>query len=406
MSRVCLSLAYLLVLALPAHAQVVSQKKLPHHCITPNYYIETDVSQEFADDIGDFMEVLYSAYMKVFTNIEPNWSGRLRVRILKNRQDYIKEVGEKLSWSAGVYRGRYAGILTSLGKGTPATVKGILKHEGFHQFFDKFIGGGATWVNEGLATYFGSGILDGDKIRLGAVHARTLKSVRDAMEKGTALTLKDIVLITSSEWVENMDEKDRPPQYAQTMLLIHFLVHGYNGRNLPVLNKYLMLQKNGVYGEKALVQAFGTNFGLFEKKWKEYVLQLKPYEPASCTRNLERLGMLLQCALNSQSPPATIQDLYDKALTGQVTGWQVILPDGRIVKPTDAEEIAKWFQCPDAKKGQISYELLPSKSPEGFPSIVCRRHGKYLLRARIVPRPDGKGTSVQVEHERLASYKK
>ena len=405
-----------LLLAASTPCLAAREKALPYHALTPHYYIETDVSDEFADDIGDFMDNLYSAYLKVFNNIQPNWAARLRVRILKDREDYIKEVGEKMSWSGGCYRGRYAGILTSLGKGSPAGVKHVLQHEGFHQFFDKFIGPGATWVNEGLATYFGSGIVEGDKIRLGSVYAGTIKGVQEAMDKDKALSLKDLVLVTGSQWAENMSEKEKPPEYAQAMLLVHFLVHGYDGRNIPVLNKYLMLQKGGVRGEEALVKAFGTNFGLFEKKWKEYILQLKPYEPPSCTRNLQRVAMLLQYARRSPSQPlepgqqpgapANIQDLHGMAVAGKIQGWKVTLPDGRTVTPSDADEIEKWFHCVDMKGKAISYEFDTGGKDAPFPDVVCRHHGKYLLRAHITPRPDGKGAYTEVESERLTARKK
>ncbi len=394
-----------IVLLAGAPALAAREKALPYRAITSNYYVETDVSQEVADEIGDFMEIMYAAYIKVFSNIQPNWSGRLKVRILKSREDYIKEVGEKMSWSAGVYRGRSAGILTSLGRGSPAGIKGLLQHEGFHQFFDKFIGGGATWVNEGLATYFGSGIIEGDKIRFGAVRAGTIKGVRDAMAKGTALSLKDLVYINGAEWAENMGEKEKPPQYAQAMLLVHFLVHGYNGRNIPILNKYLMLQKNGVYGETALAQAFGTNFALFEEKWKEYVMNLKPWEPPSCTRNLYRLAMLAQYARNGPGVPTKIEEFRDLAVSGKIEGWKVPLPDGTQAGPKDANEIEKWFRCPEAKGGTIAYELEASGKEMSCPEVVCRRHGRYVLRARSLPAADGKGFQIEVEQARVGARK-
>ena len=406
-----------LLLAASTPCLAAREKPLPYHAVTPHYYIETDVSDEFADDIGDFMETLYAAYLKVFNNIQPNWAARLRVRILKNREDYIKEVGEEYSWSGGMYRGRNLGILTSLGRGSPAGVKHVLQHEGFHQFFDKFIGPGATWVNEGLATYFGAGIIEGDKIRLGTVHAATIKAVQDAMDKGKALSLKDLVLITGSEWADKMGGKEKPPEYAQAMLLVHFLVHGQDGRYTPMLNKYLMLQKGGVYGEQALVKAFGSDFGLFEKKWKEYILQLKPYEPPSCTRNLQRLAMLLQYASQAapgsplepgQRPGATasIQELHDMAVAGKIQGWNVPFPDGHVVTPADADEIEKWFHCVDMKGKAITYEFEAPGKNAPFPDVVCRHHGKYLIRAHITPRSDGKGFSIEVEPERLTARKK
>jgi hypothetical protein len=406
MNRVRSVIAAVVLVSAGAALSAAAVRPLPFHANTAHYFVETDASQDFADDIGDFMEVMYGAYLKVFSNLKPIWEGPLRVRILNKREDYEEEVGPKLAWSGGVYRGRQLGILTCLGKGSPAGVKRVLQHEGFHQFFHKFIGGGATWVNEGLACYFGAGIIEGDKIRLGAVHAGTLKSVREAMNSAKALTLKELVLVTGSGWVENMNDKEKPPQYAQAMLLVHFLIHGMGGRHIPVLNKYLLLQKSGVRGEEALVQAFGTDFVTFDKKWREYILQLKPFEPPSCTRNLERLAMLLQFGRRTTGIPEGIGGLHELAVAGRITGWKITLPDGQIVTPTDAGEIEKWFHCPEVKYStMIPYELAPTQSETGLPDIVCTHHGRYVLRAHIQSRPDGKGTYTDIEQERLTARK-
>ncbi|MEW6360380.1 MAG: hypothetical protein AB1696_28870 [Planctomycetota bacterium] len=391
----------LVLLGMGATVLAADPKPLPFTATTRHYFIETDTGQDAADEIGDFMEVMYAAYLGVFKSIKPNWEARLKVRILKNREDYIEEVGENMAWSSGVYRGRERGILTSLGNRPASSLRGILQHEGFHQFFDKFIGRGATWVNEGLATYFGSGIIDGNEIRFGAVHERTLQTVIKAMDEGKALTLKELLLITGKEWSERMGGEEKSPQYSQVMLLIHFLVHGYDGRNIPVLNKYLMLQKRGIQGEEALATAFGRDFGLFEKKWHEYVHGLKPYEPPSCTRNLERLGMLLRFSRKEPGLPKTMDEFYEQAVSGKIRGWRITLPDGRKVASENTDVIKEWFRCPDAKANEkVSYELEPPEKEGGDPCILCDRHKPYTLRARTRPRPDGKGDYTDVEQER------
>ena len=95
------------------------------------------------------------------------------------------------------------------------------------------------------------------------------------------------------------------------------------------------------------------------------------------------------------------------AVAGKIQGWKVTLPDGRAVTPSDAEEIEKWFHCVDMKNNPaISYDMEPPGKGATFPDVVCRHHGKYLVRAHIVPRPDGRGTYTDVESERLTARKK
>jgi hypothetical protein len=95
------------------------------------------------------------------------------------------------------------------------------------------------------------------------------------------------------------------------------------------------------------------------------------------------------------------------AVAGKIQGWKVPLPDGHVVTPSDTEEIEKWFHCVDMKKAtKISYQLEVCGKEAPYPDIVCRHHGKYLIRAHITPRPDGKGAYTEVESERLTARKK
>jgi hypothetical protein len=78
--------------------------------------------------------------------------------------------------------------------------------------------------------------------------------------------------------------------------------------------------------------------------------------------------------------------------------------DGREVTPSSAEEIEIWFHCPEAGAASpIAYELVPPASGSACPDIICRRHGRYLLRASVEPRPDGKGSYAEVDQERITT---
>jgi len=350
-----------------------TQKKLPYRVKTRHYVVRTDVNREYAEEIADYMEILYAAYSRVFRNIRPNYTTRLPVTILKNAADYKKAVGEKMSWSRGVYRGRYLGIMTYLGNSGPETVRSILRHEGFHQFFEKFIGYGATWVNEGLAVFFQHAIVEGDKLYFGTVGKGTLDRVRKAYENDTALSLEELLTVTGSGWSMNMSAKDRPPQYQQAHLLVHFLVLGHEGRNKDCLDKYLMLLKKGTYGRDALIQAFGTDFRKFEEKWKEYVLSLEPYVPHTCTVNMVKIARLLPAKTAARDGGIrTIEELRD-----------ILLAETENEEKKQA--IREMFICPNqkGKRKKLTYALEPSGGK--YPDVICTNHGKYRLRATIVP---------------------
>src|SRR6267154_384999 len=73
----------------------------------------------------------------------------------------------------------------------------IVQHEGFHQFVYFVVGGDVpTWVNEGLAEYFGEGIFTGDGMVTGIIPMRRLKRVKAEIAENKFISTKEMMLMT------------------------------------------------------------------------------------------------------------------------------------------------------------------------------------------------------------------
>ena len=92
-----------------------------------------------------------------------------------------------------------------------------IRHEGFHQYFDRLVGHSPRWLNEGLAEYYEMIELVGGSWKQGLInsdHRRTLRSE-------TPHHLKTFVGISDRRFFADVGLA-----YAQSWAFVHFLRHG------------------------------------------------------------------------------------------------------------------------------------------------------------------------------------
>jgi len=361
---------------------------------TAHYIIETDISPEFSVRIGELMEILHAGYSKIFGKMRPRLKGLSVVRIRKRKEDYLKKDGG-LPNSGGFYSSYHRMLCSYLEKQESYLIHNVLPHEGFHQFFDKYIGAGATWVNEGLAQFFEHSLIDGTEIKFGLVKKRDLDYIKKVLDSDERLSLRQLLTITNSEWSQNLmkDPSGKGKrQYAEARFLVHFLVMAKDGAYQKYLNAYLVLLKKGVTGERALIAAFGRNFKAIDDAWREYIRDMKPTVPVSCTANLTYLAHLLKIYHEAGEKIDSIEQLYEAAMAKKLTGWEMLplsYDEEQKVTADDIETIKKWFVCPSRVKSgrkkppkgepEISYTFERLYPDEQLPSIVCRNHGTKLM---------------------------
>lgn len=92
-----------------------------------------------------------------------------------------------------------------------------IRHEGFHQYLDRFLPDPPTWVNEGLAVYHENARSVRGRLKFGQLHPRRLALL---MERGF-IPLETFVHQSHPEYYAGGLRS-----YAQAWALIHFFKHG------------------------------------------------------------------------------------------------------------------------------------------------------------------------------------
>ncbi|MFT3683410.1 MAG: DUF1570 domain-containing protein [Phycisphaerales bacterium] len=128
-------------------------------------------------------------------------SGKLPFYLYAKPADYYKAGG--MAGTAGVFDGKELMGMAIRDKDgrIDAETWHVVQHEGFHQYVDMVIRGQIpTWVNEGLAEYFGESIYTGDGTVTGVVPQKRLERVKKAMSSPGFKGLKDIMEMSHEEW--------------------------------------------------------------------------------------------------------------------------------------------------------------------------------------------------------------
>jgi len=93
-----------------------------------------------------------------------------------------------------------------------------IRHEGFHQYFDRLVGASPVWLNEGLAEYFeGSRLVKGSWSD-GEVQAQHLET----LARNARFPLEDFLRVEPKTFY---DEKTMHVCYAEAWACVHFLLN-------------------------------------------------------------------------------------------------------------------------------------------------------------------------------------
>jgi len=235
----------------------------------------------------------------------------------------------------------------------------IVQHEGFHQFVNFVVGGDVpTWVNEGLAEYFGEGIFTGDGMVTGIVPVSRLKRIQAEMKRDRLKSIKGIMLTSHQGWNREM----RMANYDQAWSMVHFLAHADNGKYRDPFARFLQIVGNGKDWEKAWIASIGTVEG-FEEKWKDYWLTMPENSTADlyAKADVASLTSFLGRAYSQKQSFDNFADfikLDAKDLKAADADW---LPPALY---TLMKSTAKWLQEQGAE-----FSLSPRKGAP--PQIVC-----------------------------------
>lgn len=269
----------------------------PYTLRTEHYRIETRVDRDLAVPIGEHMDAVYETYERRFPTLRRRNAAYVRMRLLEDASEYHQFLADNdisAGSSAGIFFWKYSNAwLTTYMRGLSERKReSVLQHEGFHQFAFMRIGRDLpAWVDEGLAEYFGEGVMTAGGLQTGLASPGRVAHVRRLIDEGDSMPFERIMAISGEEWGHAVGNGAMGHLYAQVWSMAHFLVHAEGGQYEPMLVRYLELHAREWDPSNAFAQAFGEfDVEAFEEAWKAYVQQLEPDELSVAAERLEFLG--------------------------------------------------------------------------------------------------------------------
>lgn len=166
---------------------------------------------------------------------------RFRVVIFQSRKSYDDFSRRYLEGGAEFTDGMFIAtrkLLLILDQGNSQETHETLLHEAFHQFMHRHAPAAPLWVNEGLATLFGSAQLTPQGLAFKRPHRTYWSLCRKLIDTGQAASIDALLTAGRPEFYSSApvavpgfeDVRQRSIYYAQAYTLIHLLVHNEEGR--------------------------------------------------------------------------------------------------------------------------------------------------------------------------------
>jgi len=233
---------------------------------TPYYELHTDLDRPDALEAVIRMTRMVEEYHHRTRDFSGALPQPLPFYLFRTQGEYLAAGGP--SGSCGVFTGK--ALLAAGGSHAGGWTWHVIQHEGFHQFAHAVIGGEIpTWLNEGMAEYFGYGVFTGDSIVTGVIPEAKFKQVLQDMERspdsGGFVPIRQLMLMSHRQWNEQMSAVN----YDQAWSMVQFLAHAENGRYQSVLVGMMQELKNGGDWEHGYLSEFGSAGG-FENCWRKY----------------------------------------------------------------------------------------------------------------------------------------
>jgi len=264
---------------------------------TEHLIVKTNLSADALNDICFILECAYFTWQDFFGFPEPK--EKLKVSVTKNRVEFEKiysdlvanpdlhRVGVFIPKAESTNKDYLLTYYYQKDKNSTWSTSVALFHEGTHYAIDLVRPpkhSAPVWLNEGLATYFESGKVDGKRLVTNLINQNRLLWTKDFINKNTYIKLKDFINLPNSKYQEDIC-------YSAGWSLVYFLVNGKEGKYRQRFQGYIEAWKdkkidvkddgNDVWVQdkdrhiKVFEECMGVPIDQLEEEWKEYILQLK-----------------------------------------------------------------------------------------------------------------------------------
>ena len=356
---------------------------------TTHYTVRTDHSAEIAQAIASQQEVLFGQLYQRMGGVKPGVAvPRLELRVLKTEEKYLEVAGKDAKNTQGQHSEARSWLVAW---GPPDNLDQLFetfRHEGTHQFVAQFIGAQTPiWLNEGLAEFFKNAQFRDGKLVIGQAPVMVVNSLKRAVAEKKLIPVDKMLTMKVDDWnlAVKMEKPEAFIQYEEAWAMVHFLEGGDGGKYRTPFCQYMYHLSRGSNSQQAWEKAFGAGTAAFEKRFIEYLKDLKPTGGMGCRMNMQVLAYLLLNMRRDERCDKDITTFRNAALEGKLGEWTFTGTDGTKITTADHEFLKSMFRCEqDSSKGdEPSYELAPGKEDE--PAIIrCRHHLGYVLETRYV----------------------
>ena len=263
---------------------------------TDNFYLAGEVTEAELRTVADRLEQFRDVFTQLFPQFKTTGSrSQANVLIFRDAESYrpfkpIRADGTVDENVAGYFlAGENANYITLSKKGGKTDPFHTIFHEYIH-FLLKSRNGKAelpSWISEGLAQYFETlQVIDGGRVTLGTAPQNRLELLRrsELIAPGELLSARRTALHIGANMQRSMF-------YAQSWLLVHYLLHNGSGKPGDRLEQFLRSIGQGDDPSKGLKQIYGLEAEQLSATLRSYVQnQSLPVtvEPLAATRSVKR----------------------------------------------------------------------------------------------------------------------
>jgi len=345
---------------------------------TRQYEVFTNLPDAEAKPLAQHMDRVFTEYADRLRGFAAKDSRPVRLYLFDTNENYhaaLLAKGFDARNTGGVFfRTRDETALATFVRGQDRRrMLHTLQHEGFHQFAHQRIGDTMPqWANEGLAEYFGEGLLVGRSMETGLAPASRLKRVREAIGAGKVFPFAEMLTMSNAEWNGRLSGGDLRASlmYDQAWAMAHFLVHAERGRYARPFEEFLKALAQGLQAEQAFERAFKTkDFKAFERLWMEYMLEDIQADPLSTAKErLEFMGHGIK-ALHAEGVPIGSVGAIQAEMKRR--GFVLTRTEGGAVSEFRADDDDLFrAPAPDRGRGQSSISLVLPKDRREPPGVV------------------------------------
>jgi tetratricopeptide (TPR) repeat protein len=237
-----------------------------------NFVVTSDLSNTKCGQVAAELERSLRRYNSHFRRVKADKDApKFAVFLFSGNAGYSAYCDELIGNPAESTLGLYSSVLKQLllwNSPDPKMFKRTVRHEGFHQYFDRLVGDSPLWLNEGLAEYYEQAHYEGRRWKDDQLNQEHLALLRGGNVKWTKL--KDFVFGSRPEF-----QSDMGLHYPQAWALVHYLRNeGRESRKR--FNTLIAALIEGEGNREALERAFGdVDWEAFEADFRRYVLQLE-----------------------------------------------------------------------------------------------------------------------------------